>query len=178
MKKNNQISILEIEDKAMNQRRKLLLGIGATSSLAVWHKPVVNSIMLPAHAQTSMPPTPMELCSMIVVGNTVTGPLSGTNVPPVCSVTFDVLSGTAGMPLTITAITTSALPADTTVTFDALGEATDLTGPRVVWRGPAAGAPFCLPFTPVDNVVFTVTATCGAAAGGTFSQDFNLNDII
>jgi hypothetical protein len=175
MKKNNEISILEIKDKQMNQRRKLLLGVGATSAIAVWHKPIVNAIILPAHAQTS---NPAAVCPMIVLGNTVTGPVSGSNTPPVCSVTFDVLSATAVTSLTITGITTTALPADTTVTFDSLGQATDLAGPRITWRGPAAGAPFCLPFTPVDSVTFTITATCAAAGGGTFSQDFTLASLL
>lgn len=175
MKTINDNRILEIKDTQMNQRRKLLLGLGATSAIAVWHKPIVNAIVLPAHAQTS---NPAAVCPMIVLGNTVTGPVSGSNTPPVCSVTFDVLSADAATSLTITDITTSTLPADTTVTFDSLGTATDLAGPRITWRGPAAGAPFCLPFTPVDSVTFTITATCAAAGGATFFQDFTLASLL
>ena len=37
-------------------RRKILMGIGASSLLAKWHKPIVNSVLLPAHAQTSIVP--------------------------------------------------------------------------------------------------------------------------
>lgn len=133
-------------------------------------------------ADTPVVPTLAEdVCPMITIGNVVTGPVSGNNTPPVCSVTFDVLSGTAGTPLTITAIDPGTLPADTTFTIDSLGTATDLTGPRIVWRGPAVGAPFCLPFTVIDDVVFSVTATCAAATGlaeTTFTQDFTLSDLI
>lgn len=179
MKKNKHDKV-QLLEKKMNQRRKLLLGVGATGAMAAWHKPIVNSIVLPAHAQTSVatPPTPAELCPMIAVGNVVTGPVSGSSVPAVCSVTFDVLSGTAGTELDITALVTSTLPADTTVTIDSLGMASDSSGPRVVWRGPATDAPFCTAVQPIDDVTFTITATCDAAAGGTFSQDFNLSDII
>ena len=171
MRTRNDNRILEKKDKQMNQRRKLLLGAGASGAIAAWHTPIINSIITPAHAQ-------MSVCPMVTIANVVTGPVSGSNVPPVCSVTFDVLSATAATLLTITSITTSALPADTTVTFDSLGTATDLAGPRVTWRGPAAGAPFCLPFTPVDSVTFTITATCAAAGGGTFSQDFTLASLL
>ena len=178
-------------DKAIKERRKLLLGLGATGAMAVWHKPIISAIVLPAHAQMSPddepapapepapPPVPAEdLCPMIVIGNSVTGPVSGTSTPPVCTLTFDVLSGTAGTPLTVLSITTSTLPADTTFTVDGLGEATDMVGPRVVWRGPAVGAPFCMPFTIVDDLTFTVTASCDASGGDTFTQDFLLSSLV
>ncbi len=46
----------------MNSRRKILYGItgaGITTSLAIkWVKPVVNSVLLPAHADTSISTTP------------------------------------------------------------------------------------------------------------------------
>ena len=169
-----------IDDKDKN-RRKLLLGLGAGGAIAAWHKPVINAVVTPAHAQTSVPvpmPTPAELCPMITIGNVVTGPVSGTNVPPVCSVTFDVLSGTPGVSLTITAIDAGTLPADTTFSVDSLGTATDLVGPRIVWRGPAVGAPFCQPFTVIDDVTFSVTASCAASGGDTFTQDFVLSDLV
>jgi len=172
MNNQNAETMFDLKEAHIIQRRTLLLGAGAASALVVWHKPVVNAIVMPAHAQASV-------CPMIVLGNSVTGPVSGTNVPPVCSLTFDVLSGTAGMPLTITAITPQTLPADTTFTVDALGTATDVVGPRIVWRGPAAGAPFCSPFTPVVDLMFSVTATCAAVPGmGTFSQDFTISSLL
>ncbi len=160
-----------------NQRRKLLLGVGASSAIAVWQKPVINSLIIPAHAQTSML-APEDLCPMITIGNVVTGPVSGSNTPPVCSITFDVLSGTAGTPLTITGIDPGTLPANTTFTIDSLGTATDVSGPRVVWRGPATDAPFCTNIALIEDVSFTVTATCVAAGGGTFSQDFTVSGLV
>jgi hypothetical protein len=34
-------------------KRKALLGVAGASALAVWHKPVMKSVLLPAHAQTT-----------------------------------------------------------------------------------------------------------------------------
>lgn len=166
------------ESKAsLKGRRKILLGLTSGTALAVWQKPIINGIVTPAHAQTS--PTPADLCPTIVIGNVITGPISGTTTPAVCSITFDVLSGEAGTPLTITSITNSTLTANNTVLYDSFGEATDTTGPRVVWRGPASDAPFCTDLVPIDEVTFTVTATCAAAPMmGTFTQDFTLADIL
>ena len=171
----------------MNKRRQLLIGSGVV--VAAWHKPVINSIVTPAHAQMSPPVVdPEQLCPMIVIGNVVLGPVSGTFVPPVCSVTFDVLSGTAGTPLTIVEITNTTA-ADTTIVYDGFGEVTDTTGSRVVWRGPAPDAPFCSDLTVINDVTFTVTATCAAVDeaiadgavvenGTTFTQDFTLSEIL
>jgi hypothetical protein len=170
------------ESKAsLKGRRKILLGLTSGTALAVWQKPVINSIVMPAHAQTSpvVPVDPAALCPMILIGNVIFGPVSGANTPPVCSVTFDVLSGTAGTPLTITSITNSTLAANNTVVYDTFGEATDTAGPRVVWRGPASDAPFCSDLMPIDAVTFTVTATCAAVPTmETFTQDFALVDIL
>ena len=153
----------------MNKRRQLLIGSGV--AVAAWHKPVINSIVTPAHAQ-------MSVCPTIAVGNVVFGPVSGTFTPPVCSVTFDVLSGSADMPLTIIEITNTVAD-DTTVVYDGFGEVTDIIGSRVVWRGPATDAPFCSNFTVINDLTFTVTASCAAVAdGGTFSQDFTLTEIL
>ncbi|MCH2190527.1 MAG: hypothetical protein MK188_06375 [Gammaproteobacteria bacterium] len=154
-----------------SNRRRLLLGLGTGGAALVWKKPILDAVVLPAHAQ-------MSVCAMITLGNVVTGPVSGSPVPPVCQVTFDVLSGTAGMSLDIVSVTTSALPANVSVTIDPPGPATDSTGPRVVWRGPALEAPFCVPVTPQEEIIFTVTATCAAAISGTFSQDFTLSSLL
>lgn len=37
----------------MKSRRKLLLTLSATTAATIWNKPVVKTIILPAHAQTS-----------------------------------------------------------------------------------------------------------------------------
>lgn len=164
----------------MNNRRKVLLGLGVSSALAAWHKPVINRIVTPAHAQMSpQPPTPDELCPMITVGNVVFGPVSGTNTPPVCTATFDVLSADSVITLDITNIDAGSLPADTTIDIQNLGIASATAGPRVVWQGPATDAPFCTDLTPVDDITFTITATCDAVTdGGTFTQTFLLSEIL
>ena len=166
----------------MNERRKLLVGSGIV--MTAWHKPIINRIVTPAHAQMSPvdppvdPPNPEDVCPMIVIDDVVFGPLSGTSTPPVCSVTFDVFSGTAGTPLTIVSITNTTA-ADTTIIYDTFGEVTDTSGSRVVWQGPATDAPFCSDFMVVNEVTFTVTATCAAApSAGTFTQDFTLTEIL
>lgn len=155
----------------VKDRRRLLLGLGAGGAAVAWRKPLMDAVVLPAHAQ-------MSVCAMITLGNVVTGPVSGSSTPPVCQATFDVLSATAGMTLDIISVTTSTLPANVTVSIDPPGPATDSTGPRIVWRGPSLEAPFCIPVTPQDEVTFTVTATCAAAGGGTFSQDFTLTSLL
>ena len=142
----------------MNDRRKLLLGLGTTSALAAWHKPIVNSVILPTHAQTSV-------CPDIVVGNAQSSGLSGANSATSCGVTFDIFSSDPATPLEITSIATTALAAGVTVTNDGLGEATTSTGPRVTWIGPIAGAApsDCVAtgaIVPVDDVTFVITASC------------------
>ena len=169
----------------MNQkRRKLLLRTGSTA-LTAWSVPIISSIAIPAHAQTSVVPPvppvpPQDLCSMVVTGNSVFGPISGTSVPAVCSLTFDILSSVAGSPLTIISVTNNVLPADNVVIYDVFGEATDTAGPRIVWRGPASDAPFCSDLMPIsqDEITFTVTATCSAADGREFTQSFTLADVL
>lgn len=73
-------TIFEEQSKNMKQvkgrqadRRKLItaIGIGSIASLAApskWSKPIVDAVILPAHAQTSM---------MCVTDTTVGGPLVG-----------------------------------------------------------------------------------------------------
>jgi len=48
--------------RANKQRRKLLMGAAAGSALTVWHKPIIESMIIPAHAQTSEdePTTPLN----------------------------------------------------------------------------------------------------------------------
>ena len=185
---NNNETPTPMTQSSMNKRRKILLGIASGSAVAAWHKPMINQVITPAHAQTSPVdppplPTPQELCPMITTGNVVFGPVSGNNTPPVCTATFDVLSGDSAVPLDIISIETGTLPADTTVDIQDLGTATDSMGPRVVWQGPATDAPFCSDLMPIDDITFTITATCDAVNsqdtdGDTFTQEFMLSEIL
>ncbi len=162
-----------------SHRRSLLKGVLGISAAAVvlpnrWTKPVVNAVLLPVHAQSS----PVPECPAIVIGNVTFGPQSGTPAVPVCVVSFDVLSSDPAIPLTITAITNGDLGDDVTITYDSFGEATDTTGPRVIWAGPASDAPFCSDNTPIDDVTFTVTATCAVTDSVEIMQDFTLAEIL
>jgi len=71
-----------------------------------------------------------------------------------------VLSSDASTSLEITDISNNST-ADATVTVTGLGVATNVTGPRVVWTGPAADAPFCRTIEPSEDVTFTVSDLCG-----------------
>ena len=149
----------------MNDRRRILLGLGTTSAMVAWHKPIVKAVLVPAHAQTSPPPPPPLPCPDIIVGNAQSSGLSGAQSFTSCGLTFDIFSSDPATPLTITAITNDALGTDVTVTNDGLGTATDLIGPRVTWIGPIVGsAPSdCVTTSaifPVDDVTFTIEATC------------------
>ena len=57
------------DNKTSNKRRSLLLGVGASSAMAVWHKPVINTLMLPAHATTSE-----AICSFSIEKQQTDGP--------------------------------------------------------------------------------------------------------
>lgn len=156
----------------MNERRKILFGIGATSAMAAWHKPLINAVVVPAHAQGSPPivpetppPPPPVVCPDLIIDNVTSQALSGANSSTSCGVTFDVLSSSPDVVLTVTAIDTSALAAGVTVVNDGLGAASMTSGPRVTWTGPIAGtAPGdCTNPTsivPAEDVTFTITATC------------------
>ena len=151
----------------MNERRKILLGIGATSAMAAWHKPLINAVVVPAHAQTSP-----VICPDLIVDNVTSQALSGDGSNTSCGVTFDILSSSPDVVLTVTAIDTSALAADVTVVNDGLGDASMTSGPRVTWTGPIAGtAPGdCTNpanIVPADDVTFTITATCPDGAAPT-----------
>ena len=160
----------------MNDRRKILLGLGTGGVLSAWHKPIVNAVLVPAHAQLSPEPEPepdpdppVVVCPAIIAGNAQSSGLSGTASFTSCGVTFDIFSSDPAVPLEITSIGTNPLGADVSVTNDGLGPATDTTGPRVTWMGPISGsAPDdCVsPSTvvPAEDVTFTITATCEGGA--------------
>ncbi len=166
--------------------RRGVLSLGAITTMIVWHKPVVNSIILPAHAQTSSP-NPADVCPMIVVGNTVLpGPPSGPGSTTSCQVTFDFLSSSPSDTLTINSITNTVVGANSTLSYDGAAAfagpvtVSDLSGTRLSWVGPVVGGTgTCLSMpVPVDDITITVTATCAAAAGGEFNQDFLLSALL
>ena len=167
-------------DKIMTNRRALLLGLGATVVMpSKWSLPIIKSVVTPVHAQASV-------CPMIITLSDESGAESGLD--PRCFLSFDVLSGDPMVNLSITNITNSELVGNATVEYDGeeefMGpvEASNLVGPRVVWRGDNEGGPLdCLSLVPVDDVTFSITATCDAAEGiGTeeFTQEFTLTEII
>lgn len=171
----------------MNTRRKTLVALTGISAMAAWHKPVINSIVTPAHAQMSPveppepDPLPSEVCPMIITGNLVSSSLSGANSAIACGATFEFLSSDAAASLTIISIDNSALATGTTIDVQDLGVATDSSGPRVAWTGPSTDAPTCSNPQPTDDITFTVTATCAAASAlspTTFTQEFELSAIL
>lgn len=157
-----------------NARRRFLFG-GAAIAIVLpskWSKPVINAVVLPAHAQTSS-----ATCPRVAIGNVVFGPISGGGAQPQCTVTFDVLSADSAN-VTVINIENSALLNGASVTYNGFGTATQTTGPRIIWQGNAAEAPFCSTVSPSDPVSFTVTYTCDAVNGEEFTQVFELSDIV
>jgi len=64
MKKINEANLPKVD----NAKRKILLSTAAGAAVAgVWHKPIVNAMILPAHAQTSVLPE-----SFFQAGNSLT----------------------------------------------------------------------------------------------------------
>lgn len=78
----------------------------------------------------------------------------------------------------------STLATDVIVTYDGMVSysgpmiANESLGPRVLWRGPAGDAPTCTMVMPIDEVMFTVTATCTAVPGTSITQIFSLAQIL
>lgn len=176
MNQNNEEKLCEdsssLSGNYKQSRRRLLGGVAGVSALAAWHKPIINAVILPAHAQTSVCPT-------VTVQNVTFGPLSGMSTPSVCSVTFDVFSSDPLQDVTIQSIETSTLAANVTVDVQDLGITTSTSGPRVVWQGPASDAPFCSDLMPSNDVTFTATLTCSSVAPGTsFTQSFTLLSLL
>jgi len=153
------------------ERRQILKGALGVGALAAWHKPIINSVVTPAHAQTSF-------CPVLVFSNISSGPLSGMTTPPVCQVTFDVLSPDA-TPVTIVNITDNSVSPNTMINYDVFGsDVTDTVGSRVVWQGEASDAPFCTDLMPTEDVEFTITLSCAASGGLEETQMVMLSTIL
>jgi len=166
-----------------NKRRELVtgtLGLGALSTVLPqsWSEPVIRSVVIPAHAQTS--------CPAIMIGPASLATGSGTMDPGVCAVTFNILSSDDQMPLTVVSVTTDPdpLPDNVEVEVEGIDEpATSTLGPIVRWQGPAGAALFCEDLNtpdgaPLDDIIFSITVTCESLPGQQFTQEFNLLDII
>jgi len=183
----------------MNKQRRTVLAktmsVGAVTAVVLpsqWSKPVINSVLLPVHAQTTqvtpdpeLPdpelPEPELSCPELVTQATF-GPNSGGAAAGTCRVTITLLSSDVDIPVTIIAVDSDVAAPDT-VTTSGLGEATDTAGPAVIWNGLAPGANFCQDVNtatgaPTTNVVFTVTYSCGSAPGEQFTQEFTLLDAL
>jgi len=113
-----------------------------------------------------------------VFSNISSGPLSGMTTPPVCQVTFDVLSPDA-TPVTIVNITDNSVSPNTMINYDVFGsDVTDTVGSRVVWQGEASDAPFCTDLMPTEDVEFTITLSCAASGGLEETQMVMLSTIL
>ena len=129
-----------------------------------WVKPVVNHVLLPAHARASV-------CGL-TIQNIAVPPGSGS----FCSVTFEVRT-VAGQ-ATITSITNTPLGAsDLGVVLPSLpGTATTSSGPSVQWGGVnlSVSALVCIPQT---DVTFSIRYSCAGSAE-VCEQSFVLSNII
>ena len=124
-------------DKSKSCRRSLLkkaaggiaISAAGTTLPKQWTKPVVDSITLPAHAQTSgttAAPSPAPIsCSAAFITSIQNSPFPPPNFLPV-SVSGQLLSGASGVTVSITATTT---PTSTTLTGMAMTNATGAFGP-------------------------------------------------
>lgn len=133
-------------------RRGLIKGgIGLGAIATAWKTPIVNEVVLPAHAQTS-------LCPMVLPGNITQQPGSGQ--PSRCSLEFEMLSSEPSS-VNIVSITNTTLGANDEISYPlgTSGAATSSSGPRVVWLGESLSAPFNCQ-DPITEVQFTVTYTC------------------
>lgn len=117
-------------DKKSNEnRRNLLKSIAAGSGVIVagkslpesWSRPVVDSVMLPAHAQTSPPPPPPTgntYATTIAAGQTPPGAIGVTTLGGVADITiwFEITAGVdlsvfqvSGVPIGPTSFTNMVL---------------------------------------------------------------------
>lgn len=143
-----------------SSRRAVLKSValsGAALSVlpSTWTKPVVNSVLLPAHAQTSV-------CASVIFGNATSSVGSGGAV---CGLSFELLSGDAAASIDIISITNTAPVSPDAVTYPSgtSGSVTATSGLSVNWVGAAIGAPFtCSPLDAINEITFTVTYNCAS----------------
>ncbi len=74
----------QLTEKELARRkmlRKAALGTGAAITAPVWVKPVVNTVVLPAHAQTSSPPATSTIAPPPASSIPTPPPPSSTIIP-------------------------------------------------------------------------------------------------
>lgn len=158
MKRNTNTS--KVVNTCSKRRVVLKSAVLSGSALSIlpsaWTKPIVNSVIMPAHAQTSLP------CPEVIVGNSAfsVGSAAGT-----CGLSFEFLSADAAMPLNILSIQNSAPVGTDAVTYASgtTGVVTSVSGLSVNWVGQSVGAPFaCNTDTPVpvNDITFIVSYNC------------------
>lgn len=142
-----------------------LSGAGLSVLPSAWTKPVVNSVLLPAHAQTTAMPPPVVECPMLITGN---GTFSAGSAAGTCGLSFEFLSGDAANAIDVISITNTAPVGTDAVTYSGgtSGSVTATGGLSVNWVGQAVGAPFaCGPggsVDPINEITFTVTYNCAS----------------
>lgn len=138
-----------------------------------WQKPIINSVVLPAHAQASV-------CPMLVLGN---GTFSPGSAAGTCGLSIELLSSDPVEDLEILSISNSTLAMGDAVTYPmgTAGTVSSLIGLEINWVGQAVGAPFACstnPPVPVNDIVFTVEFNC-ATGPEVQTMTFSLqNDIV
>lgn len=152
-----------------------LSGAGLSVLPSAWTKPIINSVLLPVHAQTTTmptptppppppPPPPVE-CPMLTIGN---GTFSAGSAAGTCGLSFELLSDDAATPVDIISIMNTAPVGTDAVTYSSgtSGSVTAASGLSVNWLGQAVGAPFaCGPggsVDPINEITFTVTYNCAS----------------
>lgn len=157
-------NVVDVTDAPVNRRvilKSVVLSSAGLSVLpAVWTKPVVNSVLLPAHAQASA----VIACPMLTTG---AGSFSVGSASGTCGLSFELISGDASIPIDVISITNTTPVGTDAVTYSGgtSGSVTATSGLVVNWVGQAIGAPFACAAAapvPVNEVTFTATYNCAS----------------
>lgn len=117
--------------------------------LLVWTAPVIASISLPVHAQTSVCTTPPVLTPIT--------PAKCAGEIPQGEATLGIFSSDAMVALEIISVTDNAVDPNVMTYSATSGMVTDTNGINVGWKGPSTDGVTCLPEV---DVMITVTYTC------------------
>jgi len=137
-------------------------------SLLKWSTPVVASIVLPVHANTSQ-------CVNAMPVLTVTSTPKCAGTPPVGTAVISIASSMSGCPVTIKAITSTTNDDKSDITnlppFPVNVDTSDSV--TFEWTGPASDPTSCLPLAQID---LTVQYCCDD--GPTLEADFDLTALL